>query len=91
MNVFKFRLVSTVCQQKETSVFGHETRHEGAEKKVLEAKPSIYSLQSAFFLKIRPVLSYRNRKPRHYVTMRDFLLGLRPSFIATRVPGFLLQ
>ena len=28
------------CQQKETSVFGHETRHEGVENKVLEAKPS---------------------------------------------------
>ena len=91
MNVVKFRLVITVCQQKETSVFGRETRHEGVEKKVLEAKPSIDCLQSAFFLKIRLVLSYRNYKLLHYVTMRDFLLGLRPSFIAARVPGFLLQ
>ena len=39
MNV-KFRLVITVCQQKETSIFDHETRHKGVEKKVLEAKPS---------------------------------------------------
>ena len=91
MNAVKFRLVITVCQQKETSIFGHETRHERVEKKVLEAKPSIDCLQSAFFLKIRLVLSYRNCQPRHYVTMRDFLLGLTPSFIAARVPGFLLQ
>ena len=40
MNVVKFRLVITVCQQKETSIFGHETRHEGVGKKVLEAKAS---------------------------------------------------
>ena len=40
MNVVKFRLVITVCQQKETSIFDHETRHKGVEKKVLEAKPS---------------------------------------------------
>ena len=79
MNVVKFRLVITVRQQKETSVFGHETRHEGVGKKVLEAKPSMDCLQSALFLKIRLVLSYRNYKPRHYVTMRDFLLGFRRS------------
>ena len=40
MNVVKFCLVITLCQQKETLVFAHETRHEGVEKKVLEAKPS---------------------------------------------------
>ena len=33
MNVVKYRLVITVCQQKETSVFAHETRHEGVEKR----------------------------------------------------------
>ena len=40
MNVFKSRLVITVCQQKELQFFVHETRHEGVEKEVLEAKPS---------------------------------------------------
>ena len=40
MNVVKFRLVITVCQRTETSVFGYETKHEGVGKRVLEAKPS---------------------------------------------------
>ena len=40
MNVVKFRLVITVCQQKELQYFVHETRNEGVEKKVLKAKPS---------------------------------------------------
>ena len=92
MNVVKFRLVIIVDVSRKKLQFSVMKQDMKGWKKRFSKQNLPYTACSPpFFLKIRLVLSYRNYKPRHYVTMRDFLLGLRPSFIAARVPGFLLQ